>query len=143
LQPRPERGVGQGTFSTPLAGGSVSVLVSTPSLYFGDTTMPGRLTPPIDPLDGLPQLPLTAAQWKYVVMVLRLSPQQAKIVELVLRSAGNRQIAEVLGLREPTVRTYLERIFSRTGTRDRMELAMRVLAASHDVHWVSSCPPKG
>jgi DNA-binding NarL/FixJ family response regulator len=95
--------------------------------------MPRSPKPPPDPLAELPRLPLTAAQWSAIAKELRLSPQQAKIVELVLRSASNRQIAAALGLREPTVRTYLERIFVRTGSGDRMELAMRVLAASHDL----------
>lgn len=35
LVPRPERGVGQGTFCMPLAGGSLSVLGSTPFLFRG------------------------------------------------------------------------------------------------------------
>jgi DNA-binding NarL/FixJ family response regulator len=87
----------------------------------------------IDPLDTLPALPLNAHHWQAVVEELRLSPQQIKIVELVLRSAGDREIASVLGLAEPTVRTYLQRVFLRVGVRDRMQLAMRVLDVSHRV----------
>ncbi len=34
---------------------------------------------------------------------------------------------------EPTIRTYLQRISARTRTHGRMELAMRVLAVSHQV----------
>jgi DNA-binding CsgD family transcriptional regulator len=37
------------------------------------------------------------------------------------------------GISEPTIRTYLQRISARTQTRGRMELAMRVLAVSHQV----------
>ena len=64
---------------------------------------------------------------------MRLSSQQAKVVELVLRSASRKQIATILGITEPTLKTYLDRIAARTGTRGPMQLAMRVLAISHQV----------
>lgn len=87
----------------------------------------------IDPLRTFPQLPLNDPHWRAIFSELRLSPQQIKIVNLVLRSAADREIASVLGLAEPTVRTYLQRIFLRTGVRGRMELAMRILEVSHQV----------
>lgn len=64
---------------------------------------------------------------------MELSPQQAKVVELVLRGAAHKEITAALGITVPTLKTYLERIGARTGTRGKMQLAMHVLAVSHQV----------
>ena len=102
------------------------------ALFFGDAAMAKSQTnTSVDALKPLPALPLDPHTWRLIVEALRLSPRQAKIVELILRSAGNPQIATVLGISEPTVKTHVKRIFIRTGVRDRMELAMHVLAVSH------------
>lgn len=85
-------------------------------------------------LHAAPPLPLSVGTWSAVVATLRLSPQEAKVAELVLRDLGDAQIAEVLGISEKTVATYLrERISRKTGTRGRMQLAMRVLALALDM----------
>ncbi len=84
-------------------------------------------------IEALPPLPLDAAHWQAVCEAMQLSSQQAKVVELVLRSASRKQIAATLGITEPTLKTYLDRVASRTGTRGPMQLAMRVLAISHQV----------
>ena len=141
--PRPERGVGQGTFCMPRRRGSLGDLGSTPS-FFGNTTMAQRSAKAaIDPLDTLPKLLLDDRDWRAIFNALALSPQRAKIVELLLRSAIDRQIALALGLAAPTVRTYLQRVFLRMDVRDRMELAMRVLDVSHQVLNSSACHRKG
>lgn len=92
-----------------------------------------------DFLETFPPLPLGPDHWQAVVRSMRLSPQQARIVELVLRGMGDRQIAITMGIGEPTIRTYLQRIFRRTDSHSRMELAMRVLAVSHDVNPACRC----
>ncbi len=97
----------------------------------------------IDFLETLPDLPLNDRHWRAIFKTLQLSPQQARIVELILKSAGNRQIANALGISEPTVKTYLQRVFARAGVRDRMELAMRVLAISHEVSDNPACRQNG
>jgi DNA-binding NarL/FixJ family response regulator len=84
-------------------------------------------------LEIFPPLPLDDGHWLAVVKAMRFSPQQAKLVELVLRGLCDKQIAAAMGIGEPTIRTYLQRIAERTQTRGRMELAMRVLAVSHEV----------
>jgi DNA-binding NarL/FixJ family response regulator len=73
---------------------------------------------------------------------MQLSPQQAKLVELLLRGMCDKQIAVAMDISEPTIRTYLDRIWSRTRTRGRMELAMRVLAVSHEVERAGGCHHK-
>jgi DNA-binding NarL/FixJ family response regulator len=85
------------------------------------------------PLETFPPLPLEAAHWRAIVQALQLSAQQARIVELVLRGMCDKQIAAAMGISEPTIRTYLQRISARTRTHGRMELALCVLGISHQV----------
>jgi DNA-binding NarL/FixJ family response regulator len=73
-------------------------------------------------------LPMADATWRRVAKELDLSPQQLRIVELLLRAQRDKAIATTLGLSVPTVRTYLGRIFDRVGVADRMELVLRVFA---------------
>ena len=134
LKPRPERGVGQGTFCMPRRRGSRSVFGSTPCFYFGVPAM-GRQSNSTSGQSkrSAPPLPIDGDHWQAIVEVLELSPQQAKVVELTLRGMSDKEIATALGISEPTLRTYMSRISARTRTRGRMELAMRVLAVSHEV----------
>ena len=75
LEPRPERGVGQGTFLMPLGGGSVGVLGSTLFLFRGP------VMPVIHAGEGFATycaLPALAAgpAWATLVQTLHLSPRQ-------------------------------------------------------------------
>ncbi len=88
--------------------------------------------------ESLPSLPVDAEHWSLIVDAMELSPQQARIVEFILRGACRKQIAKAMKIKEPTIKTYLDRIFARTGTRDCMQLAMHVLAVSHEVKPVHS-----
>ncbi len=85
------------------------------------------------PLDALPQLPLDAAHWKAIFLAMRLSPRQAEIAELLARGAHLKEIAAMLKITVPTVRTQLERIFNKTGTRNRGEFLLQILDVSHRV----------
>ena len=58
---------------------------------------------------------------------MRLSRQHAKIVELILRTASPKQIAIVLDIAESTLKTYMQRIFAKTGTRCRVQLVIHVM----------------
>lgn len=71
---------------------------------------------------------MTPQTWRAVVIKLKLSPQQRLIVESILRGNQDKQIAGELGLSVATVRTYLTRIFERTGVRDRLNLVLRIFA---------------
>jgi DNA-binding NarL/FixJ family response regulator len=116
----PKRGVGQGTFPMPLGGGSVGGLGST--LLFRGIVMAEQ---------NIPDLPLPPDKWEQLLKELSLPPQQVRIVELILRNHCDKQIAAALGLKVPTVRTYLHRIFERLHVGDRLELVLRLFALSH------------
>jgi DNA-binding CsgD family transcriptional regulator len=68
--------------------------------------------------------------WKAVARDLGLSPQQKRIVELILRERSDTEIAAALGIGEPTVRTYLTRLYGRFGVRGRLGLVLRVFTAT-------------
>ncbi len=54
----------------------------------------------------------------------RLSERERQIALLVARGLKNKDIAGELAISENTVKRHLQSIFSKTGTRDRLELAV-------------------
>ncbi len=72
--------------------------------------------------------PLSRNQWIRAVEALALSPQQARIVSLILQGKRDKQIAAAMGVRIATVRTHLGRLFARIGVADRVELLLMVFA---------------
>jgi DNA-binding NarL/FixJ family response regulator len=56
-----------------------------------------------------------------------LTPRERQIVELVLTGKTNRQIAEVLGLRERTVKYHMAGILGRFDVRSRTELILLLI----------------
>jgi DNA-binding CsgD family transcriptional regulator len=87
---------------------------------------PPALPPPLPSASP----PLDPATWAAVVKALGLSPQLSRIVELILRSRRDKEIAAALGLTVPTVWTYLGRIFLRVGVKDHVELVVRVFTVA-------------
>jgi DNA-binding CsgD family transcriptional regulator len=72
--------------------------------------------------------PLTAQEWKATIEQLRLTRQQARVVEQILRGLRDKEIAAALKLSEATVRTHLARLFLKLGIDDRVQLVLCVLA---------------
>ncbi len=62
----------------------------------------------------------------------RLSDRERQIAALVARGMKNKDIGRELGISENTVKRHLQSIFNKTGTRDRLELA--VLAVTEMSH---------
>ena len=56
-----------------------------------------------------------------------LSDREREIFGLVSCGFTNEQIGEKLAISEPTVKTHLRNIYSKTGIHDRANLAIRVL----------------
>jgi DNA-binding CsgD family transcriptional regulator len=121
--PRPERGVGQGTFCMPCSRGSLGGFGSTLS-FFGDLVM-------AEP--GLPPLPLPPDKWQEIAKQLGLSPRQIDVVELILRNQCGKQIEDALGMRHGTYRTQIERIFEKADVADQQELVVLLCALSHGI----------
>ena len=53
-----------------------------------------------------------------------LTPREAEVLRLIAASTSNREIARALFVSEATVKTHVNRIFAKTGSRDRAQ-AMR------------------
>ena len=53
-----------------------------------------------------------------------LTPREAEVLRLISAVASNREIARALFVSEATVKTHVNRIFAKTGSRDRAQ-AMR------------------
>jgi DNA-binding NarL/FixJ family response regulator len=70
--------------------------------------------------------PLTAEEWIALVADSQLPPQQARVVELILRGFKDKEIASEMGISFPTVRTYLARIFARFDVSDRSGVILRL-----------------
>jgi DNA-binding NarL/FixJ family response regulator len=58
----------------------------------------------------------------------RLSGRERQIANMVARGMRNRDIATDLSISENTVKRHLQSIFSKTGSRDRLELAVLALS---------------
>lgn len=93
----------------------------------------------VPPTTDLPPLPISAAAWRHVSKQLQLSPQQIIIVELILRGQRDKQIAAVMKIGLPTIRTYLARIYARLAVRDRVGLILHVVAKASSVEAENSC----
>lgn len=59
-----------------------------------------------------------------------LTDREREIAALVGQGATNKTVASRLGITERTVKAHLSRIFSKTGTSDRLQLALMVNAYS-------------
>ena len=57
----------------------------------------------------------------------RLSERERQVSRLVARGMKNRDVASELTISENTVKRHLQGIFSKTGSRDRLELAVLAL----------------
>jgi DNA-binding NarL/FixJ family response regulator len=53
----------------------------------------------------------------------QLSPREHQALQLLVEGASNRHIAEQMGLREPTVKKYVQRIMEKLGATDRTQAA--------------------
>ena len=71
--------------------------------------------------------------WSRVVTTLALSPQQARLVDLLLRGHRDKDIAACMEVGVPTVRTYFDRIFRRVGVTDRVQLVVRVFQVAMEI----------
>ena len=60
----------------------------------------------------------------------RLSGRERRVAILVAEGKRNREVAAELGISENTVKRHLQSIFSKTGVRDRLELAVMALNQS-------------
>lgn len=64
-------------------------------------------------------------------LMSKLTEREAQIAEVLAEGASNKVIARKLQITERTVKAHLTSIFEKTGTRDRLELALMIQGISH------------
>ncbi len=74
--------------------------------------------------------PVNARTWAFVVREISLSPQQTRMLELLLQGMRDKQIAAALDIGIPTLRTQWNRIFQRLGVDDRIGLILHVFGVT-------------
>ena len=79
-------------------------------------------------------------EWLEISRRNGLSPQQAKLLRLLLTGRGDKQIATAMGISLPTVRTHMTRVFAKTGAGDRIELILKVVEQFHEGCHHRHCP---
>jgi len=70
----------------------------------------------------------TREEPQQVSSMRRLSERERQIAALVARGLKNKDIAQELNISENTVKRHLQSIFNKTGSRDRLELAVLALS---------------
>jgi len=91
------------------------------------TVATGELAFTDDVAQGVLQAMSAEAQPERAPDLHRLSERERQIAALVARGMKNKDIASQLSISENTVKRHLQSIFSKTGARDRLELAVIAL----------------
>lgn len=63
----------------------------------------------------------------------RLSAKERQVVRLIAKGASHKEIARLLGMSPNTVRTHIERSFSKLGVRSRTQAALSAARHGHDM----------
>lgn len=79
-------------------------------------------------------------EWQALVGMLQMSRQQSRITWCLTRGMGDKDIAETLGITPSTVRTHLDRIFTKTGVDDRVKLVLHLVRQFRSQCGQMSCP---
>lgn len=58
---------------------------------------------------------------------IKLTPRESQLTSLLAQGLKNKELAHKLGVTEGTVKVYLSKLYDKTGTGDRFELALFVL----------------
>ncbi|WP_323053842.1 helix-turn-helix transcriptional regulator [Thermomicrobium sp. 4228-Ro] len=123
--------IGLGLVVTPLLGGvhpPSGAALALAALLGAALLLPGEVyAQPSVPVSAEPRQPVPGAAEPErpadPAPVVRLSPRERRVLELVARGASNKEIAQELGVSEATVRTHLERLYRKLGVRSRTEAA--------------------
>lgn len=84
-------------------------------------------------------LALNTETWSRITTSLQLSPQQTRVVSLILEGRGDKQIAAHMGISVATVRTQITRVFQRNQLESRVALVLRIFAIAQSHRETASC----
>jgi DNA-binding NarL/FixJ family response regulator len=69
-----------------------------------------------------------------------LSPRQKQILALLFKGCSDKEIAQELDIRLPTVRTHMTRLFAKCGAGDRCELIIQFFKQARQLCASAKCP---
>lgn len=75
---------------------------------------------------GRPDAPASAFPERPLEGVAGITERESEVAGLVALGHSNLEIAALLGISERTVKSHLSAIFEKTGTTNRLNLALRV-----------------
>ncbi|HMP80504.1 MAG TPA: helix-turn-helix transcriptional regulator [Pirellulaceae bacterium] len=84
-------------------------------------------------MPGGPGVPFPDDLWCEIAKELRLPPQLQRVVELLLSGKENQEIADAMQIQLTTFRTYLARIFERTGANSRLQVVLHVVSLANEL----------
>lgn len=70
----------------------------------------------------------TPREWEAIAQRLWLTPQQTRILGLLLQVQRDKDISREMGINVWTVRAHLTKIFRKLGVADRVELVLLIFA---------------
>lgn len=85
-------------------------------------------------------MPFTEHIWQELSSSAELSPRQTEIVHLLFEGLADKQIASRLGIRLPTVRTHMSRLFLKLDVNDRCELLIHFFRKAKHLCGAVDCP---
>lgn len=68
--------------------------------------------------------------WQEVAEVFNLTPRESQVAVLVTKGFTSRDIGRHLNLAEGTVGIYVRRVLAKTGTRNRVRAALKMILAT-------------
>ena len=70
---------------------------------------------------------ISSSDWKRMADKIALPPRQLEIAQQILQGCGDKQIAERLGVKVPTVRTHLGRMYAKLKVQNRSQLILYLI----------------
>ena len=77
---------------------------------------------------------LNDKHWSYLRRRYHMSPRELQVARLVCRGLNNDEIAEVLEIRQGTVKTHLRNIYRRVRTRSKIALLLTLVDDVNGFH---------
>ena len=102
------------------SGSSTELLDALRAVLSGDIYLPAKLQELVNRSD------VAQGDGKALVQRFGLTPAQARVLELLAEGRSNRQIGELLGLTEGTVKIHASAIIKAMGVSNRSEAALMV-----------------
>lgn len=85
-------------------------------------------TPPLQPPPETNPIVFSPEEWQAIFRGLSLPPRQAQIVRMLFEGYSDKQVANELDISVPTVRSHLQRMYSKFRVQDRITLAIYIFA---------------